>query len=389
MQFWIKKNECTGCGVCSNICPNRALSMIEDELGFRYPQIDQELCINCGLCKKTCPIISKYCDNKFKEPQVYASWSKNANNRFMSTSGGIFFEIAKNVILEHGYVVGAAYDKDNMVEHIVVDNIIDLEKLRQSKYLQSNTKQIYSETKKILEKNGRVAFAGAPCQIAGLYSFLKKKYDNLITIEFICRGVNSPKAYKSWLNEIEKKENKKIKRVWFKYKEYGWKNSPKCTRIDFCDGSFKIYSGSDNKFMSGYLGPNLYIRSACGVCHFKHLHCQADITLADFWGVENKLDDDKGTSMVLINSEVGEKYFKKAADSLFYNKKSLKDIFKGNECFFSSVKINKKSIAFLREVNGNNFSELVDKYSKISILRKISNMFKRVVRKIITFLRGD
>lgn len=383
MEIWLEKNICTGCGVCANICPKNAISMVEDECGFKYPVIDKDKCINCGLCKRTCPLSSPKDNNKFSEPKAFAGWSKDSDNRFISTSGGLFTEIAKSIINDDGFVIGAKYNDDLLVEHAIIDNVIDLEKIRQSKYLQSNTNDIFIKTKKLLDDNKKVAFCGSPCQIAGLYNFLRKEYDNLLTIEFICRGMNSPKAYKSWLSEIEKVENKKVVKVWFKYKVNGWNTSPRCTRVDFSDGSFKVYDGKENLYMSGYLGPNLYIRPSCGNCHFNGLPRQADITLADFWGIEKELDDDKGTSLILTNSEKGEKIIEKISDNLVINQRKLSEIYEGNVCFSNSVEINKKSEEFLKSLNDENFSQQIKKYAKVSLVKKVFRKIKRVIKKII------
>lgn len=379
MEFWLKKNQCTGCGACSNICPKGAIKMVEDECGFKYPVIDQYKCINCGLCKKTCPILEIQSNDK-KIQKVYAAWSKDKDNRFISTSGGMFTELAKEIIKQHGYVVGAAYNEQNMVEHRIVNDLQHLEELRQSKYLQSDTLDIYKDTKKLLDANELVAFCGAPCQIAGLYKYLKKDYSNLLTIEFICRGMNSPKAYRFWLKEIENKENKKITKVWFKYKENGWKKSPKCTRVDFNDGTHKIYNGGENKFMSGYLNSNLYIRPSCGNCQFKDAQRQADIILADFWGITSNLDDDKGTSLVMINSDNGDNYFEKIKNNIYYEERNLEEIYEGNVCFKSSVNINSKSEEFLKKIDDNNFSQMVDKYGKKSFFAKCVGKIKRMLK---------
>ena len=270
-----------------------------------------------------------------------------------------------------------------IVEHKIVTNLEDLNDLKQSKYLQSDTKFVYKETKEYLNLGKPIAFCGSPCQIAGLYKYLKKDYDNLLTIEFICRGMNSPKAYKAWISEIEKKENKKIKKVWFKYKTNGWKASPKCTRIDFEDSSFKVYNGKDNLYMSGYLGPNLYIRRSCGDCHFNSLPRQADITLADFWGINKDLDDDKGTSLILINSKKGMDYFNNIKDNITCEERDINEIYKGNVCFNKSVKINKKSEEFLINLNDNNFSTMVVKYSKVPFKDKVYNTLRKVKNKCV------
>ena len=379
MDLWIDKNKCTGCGVCSNICPKSAIKMVESEDGFKYPLVDKTVCINCGLCKNTCPIIEKKANIRFKKPRVYAGWSKSEDIRYTSTSGGLFTEITKNIINQNGYVIGASYDNNNMVEHKIVNSLEGLEELKQSKYLQSDTKSIYRDTKKLLDNDKKVAFCGSPCQIAALYKYLKKEYKNLLTIEFICRGMNSPKAYRSWLSEIEHITNKKIKKVWFKYKVNGWKKSPKCTRLDFTDGTYEVYNEDKNTYMCGYLGPNLYIRRSCENCQFNGINRQADITLADFWGIKKELDDDKGTSMILVNSEIGLKYFNDIKENIIFEERDIEEIYAGNVCFNTSVKINKKSERFLKELNETNFSTLVNKYSKVSILHRVKNKIKKTI----------
>lgn len=382
MEIWLEKKDCTGCSACANVCPKNAITMVEDENGFKYPQIDHEKCINCGLCKKTCPIVEKSINNRFLKPIAFAGWSKNEDIRYTSTSGGLFTEITKPIINNGGYVVGAAYNENNMVVHKIVSDLAGLEELKQSKYLQSDINTIFRDVKKLLNEDKVVAFCGAPCQVAGLQKYLQKDYSNLLTIEFICRGMNSPKAYRAWLSEIENKENKKVKKVWFKYKINGWKSSPKCTRVDFDDNTHKVYSGADNAFMSGYLGPNLYIRPSCGNCRFNNLPRTADITLADFWGIKNELDDDKGTSLILVNSDKGMQYFDSIKNNIFYEQRDLEEIYEGNVCFKSSVKINKKSEEFLQKLDDNNFSEMVNKYGKKSFLSKFIGTVKRVLKRI-------
>lgn len=381
MEIWLEKKDCTGCGACFNVCPKGAIRMVEDESGFKYPVINHDLCIDCGLCKRTCPVLKKSSPQKFDTPKVYAAWSKDKDNRFKSTSGGLFTEIVTPIIEKKGFVVGASYDENNMVYHKIVNDLEGLKELRQSKYLQSDTKNIYADTKKLLDNDKLIAFCGAPCQVSGLYKYLKKDYKNLLTIEFICRGMNSPKAYKAWLGEIEKSENKKVSKVWFKYKENGWKASPKCTRVDFTDGDFKVFNGNENTYMEGYLNSNLYIRPACGTCRFNGLPRQADITLADFWGINGELDDDEGTSLVIINTETGNAFFENIKDKIFYDERKLEEVYDGNICFSTAVDINKKSEEFLKNVSENNFSEMVKKYSKISLSRKLILKIKRKLTK--------
>ena len=384
MPIQIKnKVDCTGCEACSNICPKRCITMGKDDGWFRYPEIDGDKCINCDLCVKVCPVINS-CTTSDGAPDVFAAWSKDSEVRYNSTSGGAFSELAKIVLNQGGYVVGAVYTPDNMVAHAIINTQDDLVKVRQSKYIQSTIGDVYSRVKKLLDSDQSVLFCGAPCQVAGLKNYLRKPYKNLITVDFICRGMNSPKAYRYWLNELEQTSGGKATRVWFKYKQDGWKKSPYCTRVDFSNGKSVVSSGENNAFMVGYLQGNLYMRPSCSNCHFKGAERCSDITLADFWKISDELDDNKGTSMILINSESGHALFEKVQSQLLFYKRDLEEITAGNVCFIGSVTINPKSDEFLSKLEDKPFSKLVAQYiGKHSIkknIRKAVNMVKQLFR---------
>lgn len=379
IEFWLKKEECTGCGVCSNICTKNAIEMVNDSCGFLYPSIGKN-CIDCNMCKNVCKEKEKYIFNHYNNPITYAVWSKDEKIRYHSTSGGAFSELAKVVLDNNGYVSGACYNSDNLVEHTIISNIGNLEQIRQSKYVQSDTKGIYIKISKLIKTGKQIVFCGAPCQVAALYAFLgNKEYSNLITFDFICRGVNSPKAYKCWLEEIEKQEGSKIVKVWFKYKEGGWKSSPRRTRIDFEDGHFIIKEQKQNLFMHGYLTSNLYMRPSCGECKFKGVPRKSDITLADFWGIDSSLDDDKGTSLLLINSDKGKAIFELAKKNMNYFERNFLEIFKENTCFNNSVKINENSELFLKKLENKPFSKALKKYTHISSYKKMIIKVKRLL----------
>lgn len=324
---------------------------------------------------------------RFTTPDTYAVWSKNSDIRYNSTSGGAFSEFAKQILSDGGAVVGSKYNEQNLVEHAIVDNYSGIEELRQSKYLSSSVGDVYKKVKIELEKGRLVAFCGSPCQVAGLYSFLGKEYDNLFTMDFICRGMNSPKAYKSWLDEVEKEKGSTATKVWFKYKDGGWKTSPKRTRVDFNDGTFTVFEGEKNLYMNGYLTSNLYIRPCCGDCQFKGVPRKSDVTFADFWGIEKELDDDKGTSMLLVNSEKGRELFSRVRDNMEVHKKDFDTIFAGNPMFSGSVEVPKKAHDFLVDLDNLTFSECLKKYGgypvPIPLWRKAARKAKRVVKKII------
>ena len=206
----LEKSKCTGCYTCANKCPQKCIKMVEDKEGFFYPEIDEEKCIKCNLCEKVCPAMQKKQSNNDKNPIVIAAWSKNNNIRLDSTSGGVFSELAKEVLNNGGYVCGAIYDENWMVKHILTNKIEDLEKIRSSKYIQSRIEDTFLEIKEKLDEGKTVLMCGAPCQVEGLANFLNKDYDNLILCDFICRGVNSPKIFRKYLDSLEKKYKSKI-----------------------------------------------------------------------------------------------------------------------------------------------------------------------------------
>ncbi|MCI8674304.1 MAG: 4Fe-4S dicluster domain-containing protein [Lachnospiraceae bacterium] len=378
------KSKCSGCGACMNICSKHCIKMESDITGFLYPVIDYKNCIECGICEKICPMLNQEKQNRGKENpvKVYAGWSKDSERRYNSTSGGIFSELASMVLERGGVAAGAAYDQKCDVEHIIVSDLEGLEKIRQSKYVQSDIKTIYVQVKDFLQRGKEVLFCGAPCQTAGLLAFLgDKNYENLYLIDFICLGVNSPKAYRAWLDELEENVGSKIVKVWFKYKINGWKRSPYCTRIDFENGKSCVQNGYKNLYMRGYLGAKLYMRVSCGSCPYKGDNHFSDITLADFWGVANELDDDRGTSLILINTKQGQTLFEEIKPRIFCQERKFEELLEGNASFVSSVKMNPASEKFLSQLGSIPFSKMIEDYVKVSTLERVKYFIKRIVSK--------
>lgn len=320
--------------------------------------------------------------NEAARPKAYAAWTKDADLRFKSTSGGIFSELALFVVSEGGYVCGAEYAPNHRIAHRIVHDASGIERLRQSKYAQSDMLDNFAHIGELLQNDETVAFCGTPCQVAGLKMYLGKEPSRLITIDFICRGVNSPRAYQRWLREIEEKTKCRAVNVWFKYKDRGWKASPKRTRVLFEDGHSEVFDQDTNAFMAGYLGPNLYIRKSCGACRFKGLPRESDITLADFWGADPRFDSDQGTSLVLVHTEKGKRLWESISGKIEAYAQDLSEIFAQNPMFDSSVEISPRSGRFLKSLDGRRFSDMVKKYSKLSlggrIRRKLSFCIKSI-----------
>ena len=308
-------DSCTACSACQSICHKHAITMITDDEGFQYPYINEDSCVECGLCIKTCPSNKELDVTSSYPQQPYLAWINDDEVRLDSSSGGIFTALARYVISQGGVVCGAAYDDDMTVRHRIVDNENDLIHLRGSKYVQSITEGIFSDIKVYLNKGVMVYFVGTPCQVAGLKSFLKKKYDNLLTSDLICHGVPSGNLFKEQIKYFERKVGKKIVDVKFRAKKRFGQG---------CDIQIITNTGA-NKFFCAELVPyfngfwkNITLRESCYKCQYASLHREGDITLADFWLVKKCFPDvrtSKGTSLVFVNSIIGENIFMKLANS--------------------------------------------------------------------------
>lgn len=356
---------CTGCFACMNICPVNAVQADADSEGFLCPSVDKDKCVNCGKCVRVCPILNKKELCSISEPECYAAWSRDESIRFQSTSGGVFTHLAEAVIEDGGTVVGARYRNDHLVEHALIRTKEDIEQLRQSKYVQSEIGLVFREVKKNLENGRPLLFAGTPCQCAGLKAFLGRDYDNLFLCDFICLGVNSPKVYTVYLQELESQYDSKVKRVWFKNKTYSWKNFS--TKIVFENGREYIANRDTDPFMLGYVRPQLtmYMRKSCYQCQFKGNLRPTDITLADFWGVEKAFPDidiKHGVSAVMIHSEKGTRLFDKIENSVCCLQSTLEQILKSNPRMMYSVEMPAKSQMFWNYfLEDNKFFESIEK----------------------------
>lgn len=301
----VAHHQCTGCGACYSTCPVDAIRMVSDKEGYPVPQINDDLCINCGKCLKICPVHTPKYENR-PEPECYAVMA-NDQVRKVSSSGGVFTLLAEWVLSQGGYVCGAAYTSDYYrVEHIIINNIDELYRLRSSKYVQSYSHQVLREVKKLLDAGKMVLFTGTPCQVAAIYSYLGKPYDNLYTLDLVCHGVPSPMLYEKFVKEQEEIYGSKAKCVSFRDKRVvDWNHS---ILIEFENGEFYKKTRNECSYLYSFLNL-LSVRESCGNCPFAKLPRQGDMTIADFWDVhlyKKHLDDRKGTSIALPNNPKGD-----------------------------------------------------------------------------------
>ena len=380
MNEVIARKMCTGCANCKNICKNQAISMEIGDDGFLYPIIDLKKCTKCGLCRKKCPVITTRINVSLNK--CYVAYSKSDYIRLSSSSGGIFTHLANEILKENGIVIGAAFDDDNKLKHIAITDFDDLEKLKGSKYIQSDISNIFQFVKSNIQ-NKRILFVGTPCQVAGLKAFIKDFSENLICVDIVCHGTPSPKLFSKYISELEKK-NGKLLRYNFRDKSTGW----------------ELYSNSmifRNKKISERYNQNDYmklflsdvaLRECCYNCKFKLGNKYSDLTLGDFWGVGNfysEMYDAKGVSCIIINTTIGESIFEKIKDNLVYKECKMEEIIAGNPYIKESCVRTKERDTFYGDIDKLTIKQLTKKYSKIESAVDIKNRVKRFIK---SFLSG-
>lgn len=301
----LNPDYCCGCGACYNSCPVDAITMQHDKEGFLAPVIDNEKCISCGICRKTCPVINTPYKNS-SEPKCYAVMADD-EIRKDSSSGGMFTLAADYVLKQGGYVCGAALTSDFSVEHIIISDPDELYRFRGSKYVQSSTNRVFTEIKKLLDDGKLVLFSGTPCQVAGLNNYLKKAYENLITVDLVCHGAPSQKVFSKYLDDYYGKEN--LSDFKFRTKKFGYNSFNQIAYLK--DGS-EVAGNIKFDAYERTMHSGLALKRVCADCMFAEAPRQGDITIGDFWGVSKykaELNDNLGTSCALVNNEKGEKFF--------------------------------------------------------------------------------
>lgn len=376
------KSQCCGCEACRSVCPKDCISMKADKEGFVYPQVDLSRCIDCKLCEKVCPVLHPA--SSTKAPSVYAGINNDTNIRLHSSSGGIFTLIAKHILQKNGVVFGACFDEQWNVVHRYTETEEGLSRFRGSKYVQSHIGESFLQAKRFLDQGREVLFSGTPCQIAGLKNFLRKSYQNLLTVDVVCHGVPSPKVWQKYLHESVCKAYHirqgspfsladKIMNISFRSKEKGWKEF--CMSIVYKNRKKEVIPFYDDTYMNVFLS-NLSLRPSCYACSAKLHHVQSDITLADFWGIDrlhSEMDDDKGCSLLLVHNAHALSLLKSLDCQL--QEQKLDEAIDFNPTIIHSVK---------EPVNRNFFYMILDK-TNFAFSYKVStssSLLMRIIRKI-------
>ena len=375
-------DECCGCSACAQACTLQCIKMKPDADGFLYPEVDMNRCVNCHRCEHACYILNqaKECTPK----DAYAFHTEDAEVRQHSSSGGAFTALARNILDKQGVVFAARFDSEYRVVIDYVESHEGLTSFRGSKYVQASMMDSYAKTKSYLDSGREVLFCGTSCQIAGLRSFLKKDYPNLISIDVICHGVPSPAVWKNYLFIVKRLETEDIKNIEFRNKENGWRDFH-LTIYSKTDKLFQSTHHREDAYMKAFLY-NLSLRPSCSLCKAKCGKSNSDITIADFWGIEKIgiQEDNKGTSLVLINTDKGSELIHQIPG--WKTKVDWKEAIKYNPSWHSSYKLHNNRTFFFRYYTlfDKHFPEFVD------YCIKQEHIAKSVIRKLkfIRFMKN-
>ena len=373
---------CCGCSACANVCPLNCIRMIPDEDGFYIPYVDYEKCINCSKCEKICPAINQNYKLLYQRSHnVYFAFNYSEEQRLRSSSGGIFILIAENIIESGGIVYGASFTDDfYQVVHVKAQKKEELNQLLGSKYVQSTLTYQFSEIRKELMTGRRVLFCGTPCQVCGLKNFLNKDFENLFCIDFICHGVPSQKAWKSYVDYLERKYGSKITSFSFRDKSNGWHDSSYSYSFS---NSIKIVMPIDKDPYGKMFIRNNGLRNSCYKCVFKESSL-ADITLADAWGIEKShpdMDDDKGASLMILNSQKGRQLVMLLSSKIKLNQCDIVETNAALSRLRTLTRRHPQRDLLYKYIDELSFDLLIKKYCKPSI-RNCFGHAKRILQRI-------
>lgn len=372
------QDTCTGCAACANACPKDCIAMQPDSEGFLRPSIDRSACIGCGLCRKTCPILHRR-NARQEWPKAYALYAKDAELVKNSSSGGAFSLVAESILERGGTVFGAALTEENCVRHIAVSSVQELSRLRTSKYVQSEIGNSYREAEALLREGQTVLFTGTSCQIAGLYAYLQKPYPKLYTQDILCHGVPSPKVWETYLKQVHPDREKK--NISFRDKTHGWNSFG--MRVD---GYQRVLT--KDAYLAAFLG-NLDLRPNCHRCVYKTAARDSDLTLADFWGVETVLPgwkEQQGVSLVLVQSERGERLLEAVAAKAVLTEVDAKRALGLNHAALHSVKAHPKRREFFERLETEPMEPLVRRSLRLPFGRRVKRTVRRALSKIKHFI---
>ncbi|MFQ9750516.1 MAG: Coenzyme F420 hydrogenase/dehydrogenase, beta subunit C-terminal domain [Collinsella aerofaciens] len=388
-------NACCGCGACLAACPKGCISMERDSLGFSRPMVDTLTCIGCGTCERACPAIGE----RFADQLQSVSWAKADAPELLdrSSSGGMFALLSRKVLSEDGVVCGAAFDgRCRGVRHVLVENVTDLDAVMRSKYVQSSIgKEVYRGVREAIRSGRRVLFAGTACQVAGMRGYLGKlgESDLFLSVDVICHGVPSPELWSRWVDYRSEAFGSDVCDVNMRSKTTGWLSySAMYKHIAEKDNTGDTESQVFGKdwYMKAFLA-NASLRSSCLACPAKR-SSGADITLGDFWGFQNihpEVDNSKGVSAVLCNTEKGVRAFEAISGLTVNGPATLDEVIAGNSSLVRSVTPHPKRDEFLNDVSaGLSIPDLMDKWGfRPTLWQRVRDKLRSVKRRLLGAMR--
>ena len=370
--------DCCGCSACKSICPKQAIAMVPDALGFLYPKVDLERCIDCGLCEKVCAFNDHYDTSlNLNVPQAFGVRHKKMRELERSRSGAAFVALSDWILENGGVVYGAGYKDHFRVAHKRATTKQERDEFRGSKYVQSDMEDVFNQVKTDLKNGLSVLFSGTGCQVAGLSSFIGKKYrDNLFLIDIVCHGVPSPFIWRDYLNYLEKKAGMSATSVNFRDKnKFGWSAHKE---------TYEFESTYSTDMWTFIFYKHIMFRHSCETCHFANMRRTGDITIADFWGWQ-KTDpsfnaDDKGCSLVLCNTEKGKAWFNECKKDVNWIPARIENCIQPN--LQNPSKMHKYRRKFERDYKRFGFKYVLYRYGNVGLVCKIGKIWFRLKKKI-------
>lgn len=371
------KETCTGCGLCVNVCPNGCIKMKRDQEGFYFPVIHQQQCLDCGLCKKACFDMAS---NPKKEVRVYAAYQKAVERRLKASSGGIFELLAEEVLNRKGVVFGVKMEGLKAV-HTHIEKKQELEPLLGSKYMQSDVGCSYQQVQVFLKQKRWVLFSGTPCQVDALIKYLGGKSPYLLTVDFICHGVSSPNVFEKYMRE-HKIGHEKINQISFRDKTEGWN----CFSMAMTTENGQVYRENMHKdsYLQSFL-KNMNLRLSCFNCAFRTVDRVSDVTLGDFWECENiwsDWKDDKGYSLVFIQSEKGKMFFDIIQEAIVSKEADIEKVLTYNQSMLVSPWDQYSRDLFFKYIQKETVEKSMMKVEKEGLHKKIGRKWWKICRKI-------
>lgn len=380
-------NSCTGCTACAQSCPKGCITMAADSEGFLQPRVDEAVCVGCGLCERSCPVLNPPAVST-EFPRALAARSRDETVRFASSSGGVFSEVAQAVLAQGGAVYGAAYDENFTVRHICVETVAELAALRGAKYAQSELNGTFCRIKEQLEQGKQVLFSGTPCQVAGLKAFLRRNYENLICMDFVCHSVPSPEVWQAYVRYRSEQDNGGMlpEKIDLRSKHTGWSRYRYSNLFTYENGHTHSASGGESLYMKLF-GGGYISRRSCESCPFKGYSRVSDLTVGDFWGIWDiapEMDDDRGTSVVLVQSARGEALLKTLDERLEIMPVTLEQASSQNPAMIRPFPANARRTEALSAACRGEFDGFRDWFvaPKPTLMQKTGALLRAVVRKL-------